>query len=204
MTPDIPEGYWQDAEGNLVPEAKVKPEHKLEDQLVRQLASDALKVSRDLEEFREEALKSASAFRAIVAERYGAKKGGKKGNMTLRTYDGTLEMQVAVGRRISFGTELTAAKELVDDCINEWAKGVNDNIRVLVNHAFQVDQQGKISVSRVLALRSFDIKEPKWLKAMEALSDAVRSETSKTYVRLYRIDTETGVRTPISLDVAKV
>lgn len=33
----VPEGYMQDAKGRLVPIAAIKPEHLLEDELVRRL-----------------------------------------------------------------------------------------------------------------------------------------------------------------------
>ncbi len=200
----IPEGYMQDAQGNLVPEAKVKPEHLLEDELVRRLAGSAQAIRNTLTAFKEAALSEADAFRAVVAEKYGANKGGAKGNMTLRSFDGSLEMQVAVSETLSFGPELQAAKELIDDCVERWSEGANDNIRALINHAFQVNKEGRIDTGRVLGLRRLDINDDEWHHAMEAISDAVRVTSSKTYIRFYEVDTKTGLRQPIPLDLAAV
>ena len=36
--------------------------------------------------------------------------------------------------------------------MHAWAEGANDNIKALVNHAFQTDKEGKINTSRVLGL----------------------------------------------------
>lgn len=201
---DIPEGYMQDARGNLVPETKVKPEHKLEDEMVRRLTTSALELNKTLATFKEAALDEAQALRDVVAQNYGATIGGKKGNMTLKSYDGAFEMQVAVSDRLTFGPELHAAKELIDRCVERWSEGVNDNIHALVNHAFQVNKEGRIDTGRVLGLRRLDIKDREWQRAMEAISDAVRTDSSKTYIRFYQRDPETGVRTAIPLDLAGV
>jgi hypothetical protein len=200
----IPEGYMQDTKGNLVPQDKVKPEHKLEDELVRRLATSALALNKTLVAFKEAALNEAQALRDVVAQNYGAAIGGKKGNMTLKSYDGAFEMQVAVSDRLTFGPELHAAKELIDRCVERWSEGLNDNIHALVNHAFQVNKEGRIDTGRVLGLRRLDIKDGEWQRAMEAISDAVRTDSSKTYIRFYQRDPETGVRTAIPLDLAGV
>jgi uncharacterized protein DUF3164 len=200
----IPDGYMQDARGNLVPEAKVKPQHRLEDELVRRLAGSAQAIRNTLSAFKGSALDEAEAFRALIAQEYDARKGGAKGNMTLRSFDGSLEMQVAVSDNLSFGPELQAAKELIDACIEDWAEGANDNLRVIVMNAFQVNKEGRIDTGRVLGLRRYDIADPKWLRAMEAISDAVRVTSSKTYVRFYEVNPETGVRRSIPLDLAAV
>ena len=39
---------------------------------------------------------------------------------------------------------------------------------------------------------------------MDAISDAVRVTSSKTYIRFYEVNTETGMRQPIPLDLAAV
>ena len=146
----------------------------------------------------------AEAFRALVAEKYGANKGGAKGNMTLRSFDGKFEMQVAVSEFLSFGPELQAAKGLIDICVERWSEGANDNIRALVNHAFQVNKEGRIDTGRVLGLRRLEIDDAEWNRAMDAISDAVRVTSSKTYIRFYEVNTETGTRQPIPLDLAAV
>lgn len=123
--------------------------------------------------------------------------------MTLRSYDGALEMQIAVSKSISFGVELQAAKELVDKCVERWSEGASDNIVALVQHAFQTNKEGRIDTGRVLGLRKLDIDEDDWKAAMDAISDAIRVTGSKTYVRFYQRDPETGETNPIPLNIAK-
>lgn len=200
----VPSGYWKDAQGNLVPEAKVKEEHKLEDELVREQIKAAKDLNAALAKFKESSLNDAAAFRALIADRYDAKRGGRKGNMTLRTFDGEYELQVAVSETLSFGPELQAAKDLIDECVVRWSEGANDNLKVMVNQAFQVSKEGRIDTGRVLGLRKLDIDDPQWHRAMTAIADAIRVTSSKTYIRFYEIDPETGVRSAISLDLAAV
>lgn len=200
----IPEGFMRDAKGNMVALANVKDEDKLEDELVDRLCQSAENLHQVMSNFKEVALSEAMALRDLVAERYDVKIGGKKGNMTLRTFDGRYELQVAVADRLVFGPELQAAKELIDDCLTRWSEGSNENLHALVNDAFNVGKENQIDTKRVLSLRRLKMDDVIWDKAMEAISDAVRVASSKTYLRFYKIDQETGVRTPISLDLAAI
>lgn len=200
----IPDGYMQNAQGALIPEAKVRPEQKLEDELTRKLVADAKHMSGALAGFKAYALGEAAAFRDLLLEKYEAQKGGAKGNVTFRSFDGTLEMQVAVADSLTFGPELQTAKALIDECVQRWSKGVNDNLQALVNDAFQVSKEGRIDTGRVLGLRRLDIQDDAWARAMGAIGDAVRVVSSKTYVRFYERDPDTGVRRAIPLDVAAV
>ena len=200
----LPPGYWQDARGNLVPDSKVKEEDKLQDDLVRRLIGGAEALNASLGAFRDSALEEAYAFRDLLGQEYGVKKGGEKGNMTLRTFDGALEVKVQISDTLSFGPELQIAKSLIDACIERWAEDANDNVRVLINDAFQVNKEGRIDTGRVLYLRRLKIDDADWHRAMEAIGNAIRVTHSKTYVRFYRRDPETGATSPITLDLASV
>lgn len=200
---EIPKGYMKNAEGALMPINKVKPAHIQEDKTVRRLIDQAKAVSAQLAKFKADAMGDAQAFRAMIAEQYGATKGGAKGNMTLRSYDGEMMVQVQVSETIDFGVELQAAKELIDECIGKWSKGSNNNIKVLVNDAFRVNKERNIDTGRVLGLRRLEIDDPIWAKAMDAISDAVRVTGSRSYIRFYETDLEGG-RKAIPLDLASV
>ena len=69
--------------------------------------------------------------------------------------------------------------------------------------AFQVDKEGKISTGRVLGLRRHDIKDEKWLQAMDAIAESINVVDSKSYVRFYERDKD-GKYQAISLDFANV
>lgn len=200
----IPPGYWQDASGNLIPESKVKDIDKLRHQVVTDLCHMAKQRRDGLAEFKAKAMQEVAALVATSMEQYGVKTGGEKGNVTLTSFDGKYRLVRQMQDRIVFGEQLMAAKALIDECVQEWSEGANDNIRALVNHAFQTDKEGKINTGRVLGLRRLDIRDAKWQQAMQAIADSMQTASTTPYVRFYERDEGTGEYRAISLDVAAV
>ena len=200
----IPPGYWQDANGNLVPESKVKDIDKLRHQVVTDLCAMARQQRDGLRQFKHGAFGEVAALVATSLEQYGVKTGGEKGNVTLVSFDGRFKVVRHMHDHIVFGEQLMAAKALIDECVQEWSEGANDNIRVLVSHAFQTDREGKINTGRVLALRRLAIKDEKWQQAMQAIADSMQTASTKPYIRFYERMEATGEYRPISLDVAAV
>jgi hypothetical protein len=196
-----PPGYWEDARGNLVPQAKVKDLDKARDKAVRSLIKEAHKASTDLAAFKALAMQQVELFLAASASEYGVEMGGEKGNVTLMSFDGRYKVVRQISEKLAFDERLQVAKALIDECVHLWAKGANKNLQSLVNHAFQVDQEGKVNTSRVLALRSIKIEDAKWLQAMEAIADSMKTVSSKSYIRFYE-RLANGAYQPIALDVA--
>lgn len=200
----IPEGYRQDASGRLIPEAMIKPVDLKRDQVVCVIAEEAKKMQDALRIFKANVMHNINAFVDYSAKEYDVKLGGKKGNLTLYSFDGAYKVQIAIAEHMVFDERLQAAKQLIDECITEWAKGSRDEIKVLVQDAFQTDKEGKINTGRVLALRRLEIRDERWQRAMQAISESLQVVGSKEYVRFYeRIDGSDEYR-PISLDVAAV
>lgn len=198
----IPAGYWQDAAGNLVPDAKVKDIDKLRHQVVTDLCRMAQEHSAGLARFKLDAMQDVAAFVATSLEQYGVKTGGDKGNVTLTSYDGKYKITRQMQDHIAFGEQLMAAKALIDACVHEWAQGASDNIKALVSHAFQTDKEGKINTARVLGLRRLQIADPKWQAAMAAIADSLKVTSTKSYIRFYVRDDASGAYQPITLDIA--
>lgn len=202
MTTEIPAGYVKDREGHLIPKDKVKPIDRSRDKLVNALAKEAEQISGTIAEYRDRAFDMIAAFAEESAAEYGAKMGGKKGNMTLFNFDGSLKIVVARGESKAFDERLQVAKALIDECIRTWQKGSNKNLQALVDHAFQVDKAGKVSVERILGLRRIAIEDERWEQAMKAIADSIQVVGSKRYFRVYRRVGESETYVPISLDAA--
>lgn len=198
--PVVPDGYMVNAKGHLIPVDKVKPVDKLRDEQVRMMMRHAKALNEDMKRKKIMLFAAFNDFITLSAQEYDVQIGGKKGNTTLLSYDGKFKIQLAVSENIVFDERLQVAKSLIDECLTEWTQGSNDNIKALINQAFQVDKEGKISTHRVLSLRSLDINDDKWLRAMEAISDAVQVTDTKEYIRFYERDDETGAYRQIALD----
>ncbi|HVT36073.1 MAG TPA: DUF3164 family protein, partial [Nevskiaceae bacterium] len=180
----------------------VKPIDKTRDQLVRELISQAQRVSSAIAAFKKSTFDEVAAFVELSAGEYGIKLGGAKGNVTLVSFDGRYKIVRQVQDSLVFDERLQAAKALIDQCIQEWSQGSRDEIRVLVNDAFQVNKEGQINTGRVLGLKRLAISDAKWQQAMQAIADSVRVACSRSYVRFYERVGETDQYKPISLDLA--
>ncbi len=196
------QNLMRDPSGRLVPVDLVKPEHRLEDQTVRKIIGHALDLNAQLVRFRGHTFDDVNSFIDLLAEQYGGKRGGAKGNVTITSYDGTLKVTVQVQDQLSFGPELQVAKELVDECITAWSEGARSEIRALVEHAFQVDKEGKINRAALFQLRRLKIDDEQWNAAMAALGEAIRVIGSREYVRFYRRDDARSAWRSISIDLA--
>ncbi len=203
-TRTIPPGYWEDANGNLVPVSKIKPVDRERSQVVRDICEQAKSQSSQLLGFKATAMQAINDFVERSLASYGVSHGGKKGNITLVSFDGKFKVVRQMQETLTFDERLQAAKALIDECIQGWARGSNANIKTLIVDAFQVDKQGKISTGRVLRLRSVDIKDEKWLLAMQAIADSMQVASTKPYIRFYERDDVSGEYFAINLDVAGV
>lgn len=201
----VPEGYMRNVQGHLVPHELVAPIDRARDELVREMVAGAKELRSQMAAFKRKWFGDVNAFASMSAEQYGAKLGGVKGNITLHSFDGTLKVQFASADNIVFDERLQAAKELVDACIAEWSEGSRPEIKAIVQAAFDTDKEGKLNTGRVLSLRRLDIRDPKWLQAMQAIGDSVTVVGSKQYIRFYeRVEGGNDEYVAIVLDLAGV
>jgi hypothetical protein len=190
-----------DSQGRQVPVEHVSDLDKLRDQTVRSIAAKALSQRDALAAFKVDLRDELFAFLGLSSEQYGKVYGGKKGNVTLMSYDGRYKLILAINETIVFDERLQVAKSIIDDCITRWSDGARSEIRALVNDAFYVDKGGNINTARILGLRRLEIHDPEWKKAMQAITDSIQISGSKEYLRIYERD-ERGEYRQVALDVA--
>jgi len=197
--PTAPAGFRYNAQGHLIPVDQIKEIDLARDEIVNELLDKAQSIGAQVAAFKKEALESIQAFAELSAERYGARLGGKKGNITLTSFDGRYQLVRSIADRITFDERLQAAKSLIDECLKDWTKDARSEIQTLIHSAFEADKKGNLATHKILGLRTIKIDDPKWLKAMEAISDAITVSSTKTYVRFY-VRNDSGQYTQISLD----
>jgi hypothetical protein len=201
-TNTVPEGYKEDARGALVPLKTIRPIDLARDDLVREIVAKVKDENVRLAMLKAEVFGDIEAFVALSGEKYGVAMGGKKGNVSLLSFDGRFKVQRAIAESLVFDERLQVAKELVDQCIHEWSEGARVEIRALINDAFQVDQAGRVNTGRILGLRRLDIKSEKWDQAMKAISESLQVAGSKTYFRVYERVGDSDQYRQVSLDIA--
>ncbi|TAX35583.1 DUF3164 family protein [Rhizobium leguminosarum] len=195
--------YMHDAKGNLVPLENVKAEHKLEDEIVRKITAFAEELSAQIARFRGHTMTDLGDLDALLAQEYGAKIGGAKGNRTYQTFDGLMKVQVQISDFVDFGPQLQVAKKLLDECLMEWSADSRPEIRAVITKAFNTEKEGQVNRSEIFMLLRLDIDDPRWQDAMRAIREAMRITGSKEYVRFYKRASVTDGWQAITIDLAK-
>lgn len=195
--------FMVNAKGGFDPVANVKDQYKLEDQTVRKCIEFAENLNAQVSRFRGHTAADLGSLDTLLAEKYGAKIGGKKGNRTYQTYDGLMKIQVQVSDQITFGPELQIAKTLIDQCLIEWSADSRPEIQSLVSSAFNTDKEGQVNRADIYMLLKLDIADDRWRMAMEAIRDAIRVTGSKEYVRFYKRADHKADWQSITIDLAK-
>ena len=195
------EKYMINAEGNLCPIGNIKEVDLLRHELVHELLGGALDAREKLQAFKNKVLSDLHSFVELSTEKYGAKIGGKKGNVQFLSFDNKLKIMLQVHEKLAFDERLQAAKALIDECLQDWAKTANANLQLLVTDAFKVNKQKQVDTKRILSLRKLKIEDGRWQNAMNAIGESLSVQHSKEYVRFY-IANEHGEYQPISLDIA--
>lgn len=195
--------YMKDRKGRLVPVEQID-EHDIEmDAFVRNQVRKAKELQTVLRQFKQNAFDDCYALMDLLAEKYERKIGGQKGNVTFSTFDGSMQMRIAVQDSLTFGPELQIAKQIIDECLYDWAKDANQNLRTLITDAFEVDKEGELNTGRILSLRRIEINDERWKQAMDAISESLRIAVSKTYINFREKDSN-GKYNNIPLDLAGV
>lgn len=203
-TDAVPEGYMKNALGHLVPRANVREQDLLRDEVARNLTSHASVLSQALADFKKKALSDIADLVRIAGDRYDVQLGGKKGNISINSYDGRFKVLRSVADRIHFTEEIEAAKALINQCIARWSQGADANIRAIVERAFSTDTKGQLKTAAVLDLMRVDIQDEEWKRAMDAIRDSIQSSGTTTYVRIYERVGDSGQYKQIALDLAAV
>ncbi|MDK4535945.1 DUF3164 family protein [Kingella kingae] len=193
--------YRQDARGNLIPIENIKEIDLDRDELVKEIFAAIETPMRELEQARRNGIEDVRAFVELAAEKYGAKPS-KKGNVTLHSFDGSLRVTVAMSDVLTFDERLTAAKTLIDECLDEWTQDSRQELKTIVQQAFDVNKEGNISTAKVLGLRRLNIEHEKWQRAMAAIDDSIHTQTTREYIRIHRRD-ENGAYVLVSPELGK-
>lgn len=180
-----PDGYMVNGQGHLVPLSAIREIDILRNDLVTSLISVVKIKSAEMSKFKTECQAQVSSFVEVAAQEHGITMGGKKGNVSLTSFDGAFKVLRAIDETIQFTEGLVIAREMIDRCIQRWSDGANANLVALINKAFETDKAGNLSTARVLTLASVKIDDAEWCKAIEAIHQSVQVASTKSYVRFY-------------------
>lgn len=200
----MPQEFLINQKGHQVPVKAIRPADIIRHEFVQSAIAKAKEQSKALAEFKKQQMSEFDAFIALLAQEYAVELGGTKGNVTLRSFDHKQKVTLQVQESIELGPELLVAKELIDECLNEWSEGANENLKLIIEQTFATDKKGKVSVQKVLGLRRLKISDDsgKWQRAMDIIADSILVMDSTRFIRFY--ETIGEQEHAISLDIAKL
>ena len=175
--------YCINSTGSMVPIEAVKDIDKLRDGVVLTIAERIKALEAYMKEIKTKCMSDIEEFVKISAEQYGVKMGGTKGNVMLTSYDGSVQVIMAQSNNLLVNEGVNAAKELIDDYLTDITSNASSDLRAIVTMAFKV-KQGRMDVKRLMELRQCNIRDERWLKAMEIISDSVTVASTTPCLRL--------------------
>jgi len=208
MTPTSPaanSGEWvEDGQGRRVPVERVTEYERAEDALVRELFGKAIGLHRQLVAFKSQSFDDLDALVSLLSEKYGRKRGGKKGNVTFSTYDARLKVSINVADVLTFGPSLQIAKEICDEILTDLSKNTPPLIRDLIQDAFRTGKAGQVPRDQIFRLLRTEHDDPRWSQMQGAIKDAIRTETTKSYIRFQFRPNAHASHITLTLDIAAV
>lgn len=109
-----------------------------------------------------------------------------EGNIQLSDY---ANLNLVVFRKndiIHFDERLNSAKVFIDKCLKKWSSDANENLRGLVNEAFNVDKKGRVNTYMVLRLTRLKSSDPDWIKAIKLINESIEIAGTRNYMSFKR------------------
>ena len=195
--------YMMDTKGGLKPVETISDRDLEQDLTTRKICSYALALSDQINRFRQHTMDDIEEYQDFLAKEYGASVGGEKGNITLTSFDGCLQVRVQIADLIQIGPEIQVARSLFFECLREWSQDSRPEIRAIITDAFSTDKLGNISLTKLAILQRVQSDDDRFKRGQEAIKDALKPISSKSYVRCYQRESYDARWEAITLDIAK-
>lgn len=178
---------WVDEAGMAIPYDRTTPYERNAEKTTFHLATQALKIHKQLAEYKERVRQEAEELYKLFCEENGGKIGRGKGNATFYNFDRSIKVEVSVSEAIVFDENtIQLAKDKLDEVLNDGLSGAKDFIKPLVMDAFKTSG-GKLDTKRVLGLRRYAdrVKDARYADAMTLIDKAIRRPESRVYFRVW-------------------
>jgi len=198
--------YRINARGEKVHVDLIKGDEKMKDELVNHLLGEAVAFSGIMSEFKQKAEQKVDEYFTDLMSKYGLNPKGKakKGNITLENFAGTAKVQIAVSDKLVFDEKIQLARMKFDEYFEEVTEGSSEEIKLLITKAFDVDKEGNVDVKKILELRSYNIRHPKWVEGVALIEESKKVVSNKSYIRFYKREDTSRAYEHVSLDMASV
>lgn len=174
----------ENSRGKLVPESSVKPLDALRDQMVERTFSSIGSLESLMKQVKQACFEDIEAYLETGAEVYGVELRNEKGNYTFTSFDGSRKIRVYYSKTMDIAPEIGLAKSLIDEYLNSELSSASDGIKAIVTGAFQLNQN-RYDAKRLLELKTYDIDDDRWRRAMEIIDDSVTTTLTCRCISFY-------------------
>jgi hypothetical protein len=179
-----------DATGLLIPIKLISKIDLNADKTAKKIVKDAKALQERLIDFKDSALDACDEwYNQLLAQLKDSGKDvdSKKGNYTIFSYDRSIKIEVKIGTRLEFDSNINIAKIKIDEYLEAITKDSNSEVATIVQHAFTTSK-GKLDAKRVLQLFSLNITNKLWVEAMEMLRQSIKTNITKRYMAIWERD----------------
>lgn len=196
---------WTDESGQGIPYNRTTKSERLNERLSAKIAKEAIATHQKLVAFNDMISEySQQAYDTYMASKSVSKK--TKGNFQWFNFDRSIKIEVNVNSEIVFDSlTITAAKNKLDEFLENTLKTQDDFIKDIVIGAFETKRSGDLDTKQVMKLTSYEdrIKSPLFHEAMKLIREAIRRPKSKTYRKIW-IKDENGKYKNIVLNASSL
>lgn len=197
--------YWMDRDGNKIKPGNIKPYERLRESTVREVAAEWKALHRKIAWLKRHGFDAVQMLLDTCAADYGVTLAGvKKGSCSLPTYDGSQMLQRTYKDRMKFDERINAAEELIREYLGEKKEALDDDTSAIIGIAFERNKEGELNRSMLIKLRSLNIADERWKKAMTIIAEAEVIVDAACYLMLHEADPTTGKWLPVPLDIAAI
>lgn len=197
--------YWLDKTGNQIREENVSDIDQIRSEFVYKSMSKFLSNVEMLKEFKKAMWHALDEFLALSASDYGKEYKGTRGGFTLDTYNGEYRIRVCIADTQQCDERIETARNMIKDCLRKWARqGINQNLEAIIEDKYALNDKGCVKVKELLSLRRLKINDSDWKQAMDVMTDSLFTSESKSYMRFYVRNAETGKYEQVKADFSAI
>lgn len=193
----------RDQNGDMIP-VKYIPEHDLKRHvMIEEILLAGQDLERQLSEYKSKVVRLTDEFIANMLANNDLDAKTFKGNLSLYNFDKSKLVEINTLEFISFNEKISMARELINDCLEDWVKGSKRELSLLVSKAFKTDKRGFLDTKRILDLLSYDIEDDKWQQAMDIIKESITVNKRKQYFS-FKVRNDRGVLDRVRLSFSDV
>lgn len=180
--------YMINSDGDPVPVKHVSTYEKKTEHKVQAIYKRWNKTRRALEKCMADCVADMAYLQDERVKLPGGKLG-KKGNFSVSSFDGLVNIQIKQNYQISLDDRAKQARDLMFDYaekqVAKMGEASGENfpfLMQLIEDTFRPNSIGALPYGKVLQLLRYDIKAVQWLKARALLVDSIKPQKGKAYL----------------------